>query len=176
VATTNIGLITRVVDAEGHESKYYGIIKNINEYNFARNKNFKIVLFDCDWFDPNHGTRETQLGMVQVKHVHRLRGCDPFVLAHQVEQVYYILYPCEKLCAWWVVYRVNPCERLHTPANSGYHENKVAAREVVEVYQDDKLPCSFNIDLDLTLNSLLGNANDVTVPKQRKQALRKKET
>jgi hypothetical protein len=59
VATTNIGLITRVVDAEGHESKYYGIIKNINEYNFARNKNFKIVFFDCDWFDPNHGTRET---------------------------------------------------------------------------------------------------------------------
>jgi hypothetical protein len=46
----------RVVDVEGHESKYYGVIKNIIEYNFARNKNLKIVFIDCDWFDPNHGT------------------------------------------------------------------------------------------------------------------------
>jgi hypothetical protein len=44
----------------------------------------------------------------------------------------------------------------------------VAVGEVDEVYQDDELSCSFNIDLDSALNSLLGNANDVTVPKQRK--------
>jgi hypothetical protein len=44
------------------------------------------------------------------------------------------------------------------------------------VYQDDELPCSFNIDLDSALNFLLGDANDVTVLEQRKQALRKKET
>jgi hypothetical protein len=69
------------------------------------------------------------------------------------------------------MYRVNPHERLHTPDDSGYHENHVAA----EVYQDDELSCSFNIDLDSTLNSLLDDANDVTVPELRKQALRKKE-
>jgi hypothetical protein len=54
--TTNTCVVTRVIDAEGHESKYYGIIKNIIEYNFARNKNLKTIFFDCDWFDPNHGT------------------------------------------------------------------------------------------------------------------------
>jgi hypothetical protein len=36
------------VDAEGHELKYYRIIKYIIEYNFAGNKNLKIVFFDCD--------------------------------------------------------------------------------------------------------------------------------
>jgi hypothetical protein len=46
----------RAVDAEEYESKYYQIIKNIIEYNFAGNKNLKIVFFDCDWFDPNHDT------------------------------------------------------------------------------------------------------------------------
>jgi hypothetical protein len=51
-------------------------------------------------------------------------------------------YPCEKLSSWWVVYRVNPRERLHTPDNSGYHENQVIAREVDEVYQDDEFPRS----------------------------------
>jgi hypothetical protein len=50
----------------------------------------------------------------------------------------------------------------------------VLAGEVDEIYQDNKLPCSFNIDLELALNSLLGNANDVTIPEQWKQTLRKK--
>jgi hypothetical protein len=132
------------------------------------------MFFDCDWFDPNHGTQENQFGMVEVKHTHQLCGYNPFVLAHQVEQVYYMLYPCEKLSAWWVVYRVNHRERLHTPDNSGYHENQVPVGEVDEVYQDDELLCSFNIDPDSTLNFLLDDANDVTVPEQMKQALRKK--
>jgi hypothetical protein len=91
------------------------IIKNIIECNFAGNKNLKIVFFDCDWFDPNHGTRENQFGMVEVKHAHRIHGCDSFILAHHVEQVYYMSYPCKKLNAWWVVYSVNSRERLHTP-------------------------------------------------------------
>jgi hypothetical protein len=123
---------------------------------------------------PNQGTRENEFGMVEVKHAHQRHGCDPFVLAHQVEQVYYMLYPREKLSAWCVVYRVNPREWLHTPDDSGYHENQVPHGEVDEVYQDDELPCLFNIDLELALNSLLSDANDVIVPEQRKQTLRKK--
>jgi hypothetical protein len=50
-ATTNTGVVTRVVDAEGHESKYYGIIKNKIKYNFVGNKNLKSVFFYCDWFE-----------------------------------------------------------------------------------------------------------------------------
>jgi hypothetical protein len=68
-------------------------------------------------------------------------------------------YTCE-LSTWWVVYKVNPCE------------NQV---EVGEVYQDDELLCSFNIDSNSALNSLLGNANDVTVHEEMKHMLRKKE-
>jgi hypothetical protein len=78
------------------------------------------------------------------------------------------------LSTWWVVYKVNPYEQLSTPDDSGYHENQVPTREVDGVYQDDELSCSFNIDPDSALNSLLGNANNVTVFKQRKQDLRKK--
>jgi hypothetical protein len=43
-------------------------------------------LTKCDEFD-----------VVEVKHNERLRGYDTFVLAHQVEQVYYLPYPCQKL-------------------------------------------------------------------------------
>jgi hypothetical protein len=69
---------------------------------------------------------------------------------------------------------VNPQEWLHTPGDSGYHENQLAAREVDKVYQDDELSYSFNIDPYSILNSLLSDANDVTVLEQRKQTLRKK--
>jgi hypothetical protein len=55
-ATTNTQVVMRVIDAKGHKSKYYEIIKNIIKYNFVRNKNLKIVFFDCHWFYPNHGT------------------------------------------------------------------------------------------------------------------------
>jgi hypothetical protein len=82
-------------------------------------------------------------------------------------------YPCEKLSAWWVVYRVNPLEWLHTPDDLGYHENQVLVGEVDEVYKDDELLYLFNINPDLALNSLVGDANDVTLPEQRKQTLRK---
>jgi hypothetical protein len=61
--------------------------------------------------------------------------------------------------------------------NSGiasYHENQVEAREVDVVYQDDQLSCSFNIDPNSSLESLLGDANDVTVHEERVQKLSKK--
>jgi hypothetical protein len=43
----------------------------------------------------------------------------------------------------------------------------VPVGEVDDVYRDDELPCRFNINPDLTLNSLVGNANDVTLPKKK---------
>jgi hypothetical protein len=55
-ATTNIRVVMRAVDADGHESKYYRVIKNIIKYSFSWNKNMKLVFFDYDWFDPYHGT------------------------------------------------------------------------------------------------------------------------
>jgi hypothetical protein len=58
------------------------------------------------------------------------------------------------------------------PDDLGYHENQVSDGELDEVYQYDELPCSFNINPDLVLNSLVGDANDVTLPEQRKQTLR----
>jgi hypothetical protein len=77
-------VVTRVID-EGHETKYYGIIKNIIKYSFAGNKKLKNVFYDCDWFDVNHVTQQNQFGMVEVKHADRLSGCDPFIITHQVE-------------------------------------------------------------------------------------------
>jgi hypothetical protein len=50
----------------------------------------------------------------------------------------------------------------------------VQAGEVDEVYQDDDLSSSFNIDPNSALESLLGDANDVTVLEEKEQQIRKK--
>jgi uncharacterized protein YdaL len=52
----------------------------------------------------------------------------------------------------------------------------VGAGEVDEVYQDDELPCSFNIDSNSALEYLLGDDNDVTVPEERIHKLSKEKS
>jgi hypothetical protein len=46
--TTNSGVVTRAIDAEGCETNYYGIINKIFEFSFIRNKELKLVFFGCD--------------------------------------------------------------------------------------------------------------------------------
>jgi hypothetical protein len=99
--------------------------------------------------------------MVEVKHNKRLWGNDMFVLAHQVEQVYYLSYPCQKLNAWWVVHNVNPCERLHTLGDAGYHDTRILDDDVGEVYQEEELPPSFVVDPGAGLDDLVADVDDI---------------
>jgi hypothetical protein len=66
-ATTNTRVVMRAIDAQGWETNYYRIINNILEFNFAENKELKVIFFDCDCFDNNHVTQQNQFGMVEVK-------------------------------------------------------------------------------------------------------------
>jgi hypothetical protein len=169
--------VTRALDALERETNYYGIIQNILEFNFARNKTLKVVLFLCDWFDSNNGIRQSQYGMIEVKHKERLRGHDNFILAHQCEQVYYMSYPNPKFKAWWVVHKVNPRERLHTPCTVGY---QFEDNQADEVYQKE-LPTTFTVDEGVALNSLVGDCDDLTAdevvaPKRKRNPRNKKTT
>jgi hypothetical protein len=85
--------------------------------------------------------------MVEVKHNEQLRGYDTFVLAHQVKQVYYLPYPCEKMSAWWVVHMVNPHEWLYTLGDIGYHDTPTLDDDVDEVYREEELTVYFIADL-----------------------------
>jgi hypothetical protein len=38
--------------------------------------------------------------MVEIKHNAKLPGNDDFILAHQIEQMYYLSSPCQKLSTW----------------------------------------------------------------------------
>jgi hypothetical protein len=98
--------------------------------------------------------------MVKIKHNAKLPGNDDFILAHQVEHVYYLKYPCQKLAAWRVVYKVNPREWLQTPTNVVYHFDD---EQVDEIFQEEELSTSFVIKPSAVLDSLVGDGADVTV-------------
>ena len=174
-ATRNSGVVTRAVVGENQVMNYYGVINEILEYKFVGDKDIKVVFFDCDWFDPNRGTRENQFGIVEVNQEDRLKGHDTVVLAHQVEQVYYMSYPCPKLKKWSVVYKVNPRERLHVPGDAGYYESQLEMEVgVEEILQDEELPSSFHVDTEILTESLLGDSEDILVPEKRKRRPKKK--
>jgi hypothetical protein len=116
-----------------------------------------------EWFEKtqwfvDHAYEKSTHGLIKCpcnKCENILQGGDRFVLAHQVEQVYYSTYPCPKLNAWWVVYKTNPRERLF--------------EHIDEVFQEEELPTSFDVDPAPALGSLRGDPNDITLPQKRKQ-------
>jgi hypothetical protein len=86
-------------------------------------------------------------------------------------------YPSKKkgLVDWRVVYKVNPRERLYAPGDAGYVESQIE-QEVgaAEIFQDDELTNTFNVQTEMLEESLLGDQNDVEVPPKRKRVTRKK--
>ena len=55
----------------------------------------KVVLFYCEWFDPSRrGTRvDPKTKIVDIQMNLRYQPFDPFIMAQNVRQVYYISYP-----------------------------------------------------------------------------------
>jgi hypothetical protein len=135
------------------------------EFSFARDKELKVVFFVCNWFDSIHGIRHNKYGMVEMKHNAKLLGNDYFILAHQVEQVYYLKYSSQKLATWWVVYKMNPYEWLYTHTDAAYHFDD---EHVDDIYQEEELPTSFVIEPGAALDSLVRDGADVTVLQKRK--------
>lgn len=96
----------------------------------------QLVLFNCEWFDAvmNRGVKiHKQYGIVEVRHTRRYSKYDPFILAKNAIQVYYLPYPkkIRDKVDWWVVIKTKP-------------RGTVDDRYTLEVaYQDDMGDANF---------------------------------
>jgi hypothetical protein len=91
--------------------------------------------------------------------------------------VYYLSYSCQKLNAWWVVHKVNPHERLHTPGDARYHDTPMLNDNVDEIYQEEELPPSFVVDPGARLDDFMGDVDDIEMPvvvKRKQKPIKKK--
>jgi hypothetical protein len=90
----------------------------------------------------------TQYGLVEVAHQTVNLGFEPFVVAQQATQVYYIPYPCKSvrtLTDWWVVYKVNAPSKLLVPSDQDYDVEHTA--HGTEFFQEDGLEGTFVINI-----------------------------
>ena len=173
LTTTNIGVLTvGVDDGTNNELEYYGIIKDIVELKFDGDSEFSLVLFDCHWFHPTNGVRRLErFGLVEVAHASCSPANEPFVLASQVKQVYYLPYACKSyssLNAWWVAYKVSPLGQLSIPLMDEYNDEDPPC---VDTFQEASLDGEFFVDIGLGLDDITSSdgfdeiidPNDITM-------------
>jgi hypothetical protein len=81
----------------------------------------------------------------------------------------------KSLVVWRVVYKVNPREQLYALGDASYVDSQIEQEVGAdEIFQDDKLMSTFNVQTEMLEESLLGDQNDVEVPPKRKRVSRKK--
>ena len=74
---------------------YYGQIREIWELDYS---NFTIGLFKCKWVDSNQRCvkNDNPCGFTLVKLTRFCDGAEPFILAAQAKQIFYIVDPSDK--------------------------------------------------------------------------------
>ena len=74
---------------------YYGVLIDIIELHYIGGN--KIAMFKCDWRDVDHccrGIMVDKFGQTLVNVTRSLKSNEPFVLACQAEQVFYVVICC----------------------------------------------------------------------------------
>nr|GEU48711.1 hypothetical protein [Tanacetum cinerariifolium] len=119
--THNSGVCVKGACYNETECNLYGLLEEVVEVAYCGVGHCVVILFKCKWFDATQGVRiNNKHNIVDIKYKSRLINDEPFVLASQVEQVYYAPYPLmtKDLKDWWVVvktksrsmYELKECE------------------------------------------------------------------
>ena len=143
-ATMNSGVCIKGMNYNDHESDYYGILEEVIEleYHNSRPKGTRIVLFKCDWFDPQLGRGckvHNTYDLVEIHSRKRFSKYEPFILAQQSQQVYYVQYPSKKLrtqrnesAEWLAVCKIKARSTIDCP-NVAYQEDDVSHDHMINI-------------------------------------------
>jgi len=105
---------------------YFGVLTGIIELGYSGGNN--VVLFRCDWWDVYsmaRGYKEDKYGFILVNSKRKLWTNEPFVLASQAQQVYYV--KDTKDPNWLVVVKTKPrdwYDMLEEDTNEVCQENE----------------------------------------------------
>ncbi len=72
---------------------YFGFIDEIWELNYVK---FTVCVFKCKWVDSNTGVRTDDIGFTLVDLKKLAYQNDPFIMAEQTKQVFYVQDPCDE--------------------------------------------------------------------------------
>ncbi|XP_042380779.1 uncharacterized protein LOC121973389 [Zingiber officinale] len=138
-ATSNYGVCVLGSTVNEYEVDYYGVLEEILELKYYGLKD-AIVLFKCHWYDTSDkGMKVHRLGLVEINHKSKLNTNDPFILAAQAQQVYYITSPTIKheRNDWVTACKVKARGKFDIPFLEEQDEN---VSPIVEVaYQEEEI-------------------------------------
>ncbi|XP_073105181.1 uncharacterized protein [Elaeis guineensis] len=114
LSLANSGVLVKGDDTSA-DKEYYGVLEDIFELLYVGNK--KVVLFKCHWWDVGRLGREYRVdnyGYISVNIHGSLNTNEPFVLASQAQQVFYV----EDLVDsnWLVVVKTYPRDAYDVPS------------------------------------------------------------
>ncbi|KAG6423408.1 hypothetical protein SASPL_113803 [Salvia splendens] len=92
-ATTSSFSSTRDQNPILSELDYYGILTDVVELDY--NCGHRVVLFDCEWVSKGKRLKTDANGFTLANFSNVIRHNEPFILASQVEQVFYVEDPTE---------------------------------------------------------------------------------
>ena len=127
--TQNSGVLVRG-DELNPKKEYYGVIEQIYELSYVGNK--KVYLFKCHWWDVSKegtGYKIDKYDIISVNAGGSLSTTEPFVLASQAEQVFYVDDMSKE--GWLVVVKTNPRDLFNMPAQDESDDDL----EELEAYQ-----------------------------------------
>lgn len=107
-ATTSSFASTRDMNPISSDLAYYGVLNDILELDYGGGR--RVVLFDCDWISKGKRLKQDDDGFTLVNFTNVKRHHEPFVLASQVKQVFYVEDPLDK--GWNVVIPTTPRDDL----------------------------------------------------------------
>ena len=77
---------------------YFGFVEEIWELNYVK---FTVCVFKCKWVDNNIGVWTNDVGFTLVDLKKLAYQNDPFIMAEQAKQIFYVQDPCDE--RWAVV-------------------------------------------------------------------------
>lgn len=130
---------------EGIEDDFYGVIQHIYELVYpSLDYTKRIVLFYCNWFDPSgRGTKfNPKCNTVDIRMSRRYQRDDPFIIAQNVRQVYYVPYPPTRKDkrGWSVAIKTTPRGSIEVDDSEGEVPYQVdVMSHVAEVIEVDPI-------------------------------------
>ena len=117
--TINCGVYVKGLREGGYDD-FYGIIHKIYEleYNICTSPK-KVLVFYCEWFDHSRDATRVnpKYNIVKLEISKRYRPFDPFILANNVRQVYYVPYAAFRSInkgGWCVAIQTKPKGRIES--------------------------------------------------------------